>query len=37
MCDPLSNIHELFEFLNQWEGCIVAYGIILYDITMPTQ
>ena len=37
MCDPLFDIHEWFEFLNQRNGCIVAYAIVLHDITMLQQ
>ena len=37
MCDPLINIHEEFEYLNQWDGCIIACAAVLYDITMLQQ
>ena len=37
MCDPLIDIHEQFEYLNQWNGYIVAYHIVLYDIPMLQQ
>ena len=39
MCKPLINIHEKFEFPNQWNGCFLLYlGITmkpLLDITHP--
>ena len=37
ICDPLINIHELYEFLNQCNGCIFAYASVLYVIEMLQQ
>ena len=37
MCDPLINIHELFEFFDQWNCWVIAHAIILYDIMIPQQ
>ena len=34
MCDPFIDINEYFGTLNQWNGCIIAYTAVLYDITM---
>ena len=37
MCDPLIDIYEQFECLNQWNGFIIAYVIVLYVITVAQQ
>ena len=33
LCDPFVNIKQ-FVFLDQWNGCIFYYGIVLFGITM---